>query len=32
MGRSAQLDRIESHVDSVLLDGSFEVVEHLTAD
>ena len=32
MGRNAQLDRISSQVDTVLLDGSFEVVEHLTAD
>jgi hypothetical protein len=30
MKRDAQLDRIGEHVDSVLLDGSFEVVEHMT--
>jgi hypothetical protein len=29
LGRSAQVDRITPHVDQVLLDGSYEVVEAL---
>jgi hypothetical protein len=31
MSRDAQLDRVGVHVDAVLLDGSFEVVEHITS-
>ncbi|MBV9193116.1 MAG: hypothetical protein JO168_03145 [Solirubrobacterales bacterium] len=30
LGRRAQVERIGSHVEEVLLDGSYEVVEHLT--
>ncbi|HSO99571.1 MAG TPA: hypothetical protein VLP43_11510 [Solirubrobacteraceae bacterium] len=30
LGRQSQVDRIEPHVNDVLLDGSFEVVEELT--
>ncbi len=29
LGYSAQVDRVMPHVDAVLLDGSFEVVEQL---
>jgi hypothetical protein len=30
LGRSSQVDRVEPHVERVLLDGSFEVVEELS--
>jgi hypothetical protein len=30
LGRQAQVDRIDPNVESVLLDGSFEIVEELT--
>ena len=30
LGRASQVDRIESHVQHVLLDGSYEIVEELT--
>jgi hypothetical protein len=30
LGRSSQVDRVEPHVEQVLLDGSFEVVEELS--
>lgn len=30
MGRQAQASNVEDHVDEVLLDGSYEVVEELT--
>ncbi|HEY5188966.1 MAG TPA: hypothetical protein VII87_08030 [Solirubrobacteraceae bacterium] len=29
MGRRAQVDRIDAHVEAVLLDGSFEIVEEI---
>jgi heme-degrading monooxygenase HmoA len=29
LGRNAQVDRVDPHVEQVLLDGSFEVVEQL---
>jgi hypothetical protein len=29
MGRDSQLDRVSAHVESVLLDGAYEVVERL---
>jgi hypothetical protein len=29
LGRDSQVDRISAHVDQVLLDGSYEVVEEL---
>ena len=29
LGRRSQVDRISPHVERVLLDGSYEVVEHL---
>lgn len=31
LGRDAQVDRIDPHVQQVLLDGSYEVVEELTS-
>ena len=31
LGRSAQVERIGPHVEEVLLDGAYEVVEELTA-
>ena len=31
LGRDAQVDRIGPHVQKVLLDGSYEVVEELTS-
>ncbi len=31
LGREAQVDRVGEHVQTVLLDGSFEVVEELVA-
>jgi hypothetical protein len=30
LGRQRQVDRIEPHVEEVLLDGAYEVVEELT--
>jgi hypothetical protein len=30
LGRSEQVDRIRSHVQEVLLDGSYEVIEELS--
>jgi hypothetical protein len=30
LGRESQVDRVGPHVDAVLLDGAFEVVEELT--
>jgi hypothetical protein len=32
LGRQSQVDRIDPHVQDVLLDGSYEVVEELTPD
>ena len=32
LGRESQVDRIEPHVQDVLLDGSYQVVEELTPD
>ena len=32
LGRQSQVDRIDPHVQDVLLDGSYEVVEQLTPD
>jgi hypothetical protein len=32
LGRQSQVDRIDPHVQEVLLDGSYEVVEELTPD
>ena len=32
LGRQSQVDRIDPHVHEVLLDGSYEIVEELTAD
>jgi hypothetical protein len=29
LGRDAQVDRVRSHVEQILLDGSYEVVEEL---
>ena len=29
LGRDAQVDRVSSHVEQILLDGSYEVVEEL---
>lgn len=30
LGRESQVDRVESHVEEVLLDGSYDVIEQLT--
>jgi len=30
LGRESQVDRVEPHVQQVLLDGSYEIVEQLT--
>jgi hypothetical protein len=32
LGRASQVDRVEPHVEQVLLDGSFEVIEELVPE